>query len=96
MFPSSGEGRETPTLLGPLGRASLNHWTGHHRQNPSGSTRKERIWRIHAVHWIQHFQYTVQLVTTIINMKNNGLELRKYVQKNSNPQTPYKRNHLER
>jgi hypothetical protein len=25
LFPSSGEG-ETPTLLGPLGRAKLNHW----------------------------------------------------------------------
>jgi hypothetical protein len=27
LFPSSGEGRETPTLLGPLERANLNHWT---------------------------------------------------------------------
>jgi hypothetical protein len=26
MFPSSGEG-ETPTLLGPLEGANLNHWT---------------------------------------------------------------------
>jgi hypothetical protein len=26
MFPPSGEGRETPTLLGPLERANLNHW----------------------------------------------------------------------
>jgi hypothetical protein len=26
-FPSSGEGTETPTLLGPLERANLNHWT---------------------------------------------------------------------
>jgi hypothetical protein len=26
LFPSSGEG-ETPTLLGPLERANLNHWT---------------------------------------------------------------------
>jgi hypothetical protein len=25
MFPFSGEGRETPTLLGPLDRAGLNH-----------------------------------------------------------------------
>jgi hypothetical protein len=25
LFPSSGEGRETPTLLGPLKRANLNH-----------------------------------------------------------------------
>jgi hypothetical protein len=25
LFPSSGEGSETPTLLGPLERASLNH-----------------------------------------------------------------------
>jgi hypothetical protein len=23
----SGEGKETPTLLGPLERANLNHWT---------------------------------------------------------------------
>jgi hypothetical protein len=28
LFPSSDErGRETPTLLGPLERANLNHWT---------------------------------------------------------------------
>jgi hypothetical protein len=26
LFPSSGEGRETPTLLGPLERANLSHW----------------------------------------------------------------------
>jgi hypothetical protein len=26
LFPSSGEGWETPTLLGLLGRANLNHW----------------------------------------------------------------------
>jgi hypothetical protein len=25
MFPSSGDGKETPTLLGPLERADLNH-----------------------------------------------------------------------
>jgi hypothetical protein len=29
LFPSSGEGRETPTLLGPLERANLKHWTTH-------------------------------------------------------------------
>jgi hypothetical protein len=27
LFPSSGERRETPTLLGSLERANLNHWT---------------------------------------------------------------------
>jgi hypothetical protein len=27
LFPSSGEGRETTTLLGPLEIANLNHWT---------------------------------------------------------------------
>jgi hypothetical protein len=27
LFPSSGEGRETPALLGPLEKAELNHWT---------------------------------------------------------------------
>jgi hypothetical protein len=27
LFPPSGEGRETPTLLGPLERSNLNHWT---------------------------------------------------------------------
>jgi hypothetical protein len=27
LFPSSDEGKETPTLLGPLERANLNHWT---------------------------------------------------------------------
>jgi hypothetical protein len=26
LFPSSGEGIETPTLLGPLQRANLNNW----------------------------------------------------------------------
>jgi hypothetical protein len=30
LFPSSGEG-ETPTLLGPLERAHLTHWTIHVR-----------------------------------------------------------------
>jgi hypothetical protein len=29
LFPSSDEGRETPTLLGPLERTNLNHWTTH-------------------------------------------------------------------
>jgi hypothetical protein len=27
LFPSSGERRKRPTLLGPLERANLNHWT---------------------------------------------------------------------
>jgi hypothetical protein len=27
LFPSSREGRQTPTLLGLLERANLNHWT---------------------------------------------------------------------
>jgi hypothetical protein len=27
LFPSSGKGKETPTLLGPLETAYLNHWT---------------------------------------------------------------------
>jgi hypothetical protein len=27
LFPSSGEERETPTLLGPLERANTNDWT---------------------------------------------------------------------
>jgi hypothetical protein len=27
LFPSSGEGGKTPTQLGPLERANLNHWT---------------------------------------------------------------------
>jgi hypothetical protein len=26
LFPSSGDGKKTPTLLGPLERADLNHW----------------------------------------------------------------------
>jgi hypothetical protein len=26
LFPFSGEGRKTPTLLGPLETATLNHW----------------------------------------------------------------------
>jgi hypothetical protein len=27
LFPSSGEGRETPTPLSPVGRTNLKHWT---------------------------------------------------------------------
>jgi hypothetical protein len=27
LFPSLGEGEKTPTLLDPLERANLNHWT---------------------------------------------------------------------
>jgi hypothetical protein len=27
LFPFSGERKETPTLLGPLERTDLNHWT---------------------------------------------------------------------
>jgi hypothetical protein len=27
LFPSSGEGGEAPTLLDPLERSNLNHWT---------------------------------------------------------------------
>jgi hypothetical protein len=30
LFLSSGEGREKPTLLGPLERANHNHWTTRH------------------------------------------------------------------
>jgi hypothetical protein len=30
MFPSSCDGKKTPTLLGPLERANLNHWASHH------------------------------------------------------------------
>jgi hypothetical protein len=33
LFPSSGEGRETPTLLGPLERDNLNHWTSDTNRN---------------------------------------------------------------
>jgi hypothetical protein len=28
MFPSSDEGRETPTLSGPLERGNVNHYSG--------------------------------------------------------------------
>jgi hypothetical protein len=41
LFPSSGEGKETPTLLGPIERTNLNQVQNlvilsviHHRQNP--------------------------------------------------------------
>jgi hypothetical protein len=35
LFPSSGEGGKTPTLLSHLERANVNHWSViHHRQNP--------------------------------------------------------------
>jgi hypothetical protein len=27
LFPSSGEGRNTPTLLGPIERSNISHWT---------------------------------------------------------------------
>jgi hypothetical protein len=36
LFLSSGE-RETPTLLGPLERANINHWTVNKVQKPSNS-----------------------------------------------------------
>jgi hypothetical protein len=26
LFPSSGKEKQTPTVLGPLGKANLNHW----------------------------------------------------------------------
>jgi hypothetical protein len=29
LFLSSGDGRESPTLLGPLERANLKHWIAH-------------------------------------------------------------------
>jgi hypothetical protein len=29
LYPSSDKRWETPTLLGSLGRADLNHWTAH-------------------------------------------------------------------
>jgi hypothetical protein len=29
LFPFSGKGSETPTLLGPLGKDDLNYWTTH-------------------------------------------------------------------
>jgi hypothetical protein len=37
LFPSSDEGRETPTLLGPLERANFNHWTIQNVQKSSNS-----------------------------------------------------------
>jgi hypothetical protein len=37
MFLSSSEGRETPTLLGLLELAKLNHWTMGKVHNPSDS-----------------------------------------------------------
>jgi hypothetical protein len=33
LFPSSGDGRRTPTLLGPLGTADLNHPVTRYRTN---------------------------------------------------------------
>jgi hypothetical protein len=33
LLPSAGEGWETPTLLGPLERANLNHWTSEDKLN---------------------------------------------------------------
>jgi hypothetical protein len=33
LFPFSGEGWETPTLLGPLEGANLNHWTTYNFRN---------------------------------------------------------------
>jgi hypothetical protein len=37
MFPSSGEGRETPTLFGPLERANSNLWTSDSESNTQSS-----------------------------------------------------------
>jgi hypothetical protein len=34
LFPFSGAGRKTTTLLGPLERANLNHWTQQSRSFP--------------------------------------------------------------
>jgi hypothetical protein len=42
LFLSSGDGRETPTLLGPLGRANLNQWTNVHG-----------IWDLNCIHRLQ-------------------------------------------
>jgi hypothetical protein len=43
LFPSSNEGMETPSLLGPLERANLNHWTqGNELSRCSRSLPEER------------------------------------------------------
>jgi hypothetical protein len=41
MFPSSGEETETPTQLGTLERADLNHWTQLSRCSPPTWGRKQ-------------------------------------------------------
>jgi hypothetical protein len=43
LFPSSGEGRKTLTLLGPLERANLNHWTNEGKGTPTLLGSLERV-----------------------------------------------------
>jgi hypothetical protein len=39
LFPSSRDGGKTPTQLGPLDRANLNHWVGVFPLTPENGNR---------------------------------------------------------
>jgi hypothetical protein len=41
LFPSPGEGSETPTVLGPSEGANLHHWTGSSFRNVVSSSHLE-------------------------------------------------------
>jgi hypothetical protein len=59
LLPFSGEGRETPTLLGRLERGNLNHWTTsrnllilsvtHHRHDPLHSTSLQLVKKLNGL-----------------------------------------------
>jgi hypothetical protein len=60
LFPSSGNGTETPTLLGPSERANLNHWT---EVSSFWGTRKKKIcsfpltWRRKQIQFPEHYVF---------------------------------------
>jgi hypothetical protein len=46
LFPFTGYGRETPTLLGPLERGNRNHWTSDLTEYVSSSPHRKTEFRI--------------------------------------------------
>jgi hypothetical protein len=61
-FPSSGEGRKTPTLLGPLERVNLNHWTSEGRGTP---TLLGPLERVDLSHWTSEEKGTPTLLGSL-------------------------------
>jgi hypothetical protein len=45
LFPSSGQGKKTPTLLGPLERPNLDHWTGLTDSERLQACNSKGLWR---------------------------------------------------